>query len=117
MATPMLLAPLRNIVNHKSGANPSWPLAQVGSRAAAFVGFLVRMGMMDHISTSRRREGMMLTPSRCAIGLTAMLVPLLAALPAASAPSKLECAMTLAAARNALATLGRLEKSLDAARA
>jgi uncharacterized membrane protein YoaK (UPF0700 family) len=36
---------------------------------------------------------------------------------AEAAPSKLECAMTLAAARNALATLGRLEKSLDAAAA
>jgi hypothetical protein len=45
------------------------------------------------------------------------MITLLTALPAASAPSKLECAMTLAAARNALATLGRLEKSLDAAAA
>jgi uncharacterized membrane protein YoaK (UPF0700 family) len=36
---------------------------------------------------------------------------------AEAAPSKLECAVTLAAARNALATLGPLEKSLDAAAA
>ena len=36
---------------------------------------------------------------------------------AEAAPSKLECAMSLAHARNALATLGRLEKSLDAAAA
>ena len=36
---------------------------------------------------------------------------------AEAAPSKLECSMRLAAARNALATLGRLEKSLDAATA
>ena|SRR5262249_40303533 len=32
-----------------------------------------------------------------------------------AAPSKLECTMSLAHARNALATLGRLEKSLDVA--
>jgi hypothetical protein len=34
-----------------------------------------------------------------------------------AAPSKRECAMSLAQARNALFTLGRLEKSLDAAAA
>jgi hypothetical protein len=34
---------------------------------------------------------------------------------AEATPTKLECSMRLAAARNALATLGRLEKSLDAA--
>jgi hypothetical protein len=39
------------------------------------------------------------------------------ALSAEAAPTKLECSMRLAAARNALATLGRLEKSLDAAAA
>src|SRR4029079_19368163 len=35
--------------------------------------------------------------------------------PPQAGPSKLECEMTLAATRNALATLGRLEKTLDAA--
>ena len=34
---------------------------------------------------------------------------------AAAAPSKLECSMKLAAAGNVLITLGRLQKSLDAA--
>ena len=37
--------------------------------------------------------------------------------PPQAGPSKLECEMTLAATRNALATLGRLEKTLDAAAA
>ena len=39
------------------------------------------------------------------------------ALSAEAAPSKLECSMRLAAAGNVLATLGRLQKSLDAAAA
>jgi hypothetical protein len=37
--------------------------------------------------------------------------------PPQAGPSTLECEMTLAATRNALATLGRLEKTLDAAAA
>jgi len=47
--------------------------------------------------------------------LAMMLLSFASAFSAEAAPSKLECAMSLAHARNALATLGRLDKSLDAA--
>jgi hypothetical protein len=49
--------------------------------------------------------------------LAMTLLAFASAFSAEAAPSKLECALSLAHARNALATLGRLEKSLDAAAA
>ena len=49
--------------------------------------------------------------------LAMTLLAFASAFSAEAAPSKLECAMSLAHARNALAMLGRLDKSLDAAAA
>ena len=54
-------------------------------------------------------------PLRSCLAMT--FLAFASAFSAEAAPSKLECTMSLAHARNALATLGRLEKSLDAAAA
>ena len=48
-------------------------------------------------------------------GLAMTFLAFASAFSAQAAPSKLECTMKLAAARNALTTLGRLEKSLNSA--